>query len=55
MEVLTGIFKQVQPEAVVIVGNDQREFFGPDLTPAITVFTAKRSTTCSICTKDRRA
>jgi hypothetical protein len=42
MEVLTGIFRQVQPEAVVIVGNDQREFFGPDLTPSITIFNGEK-------------
>lgn len=31
-------FKDVAPEAFVIVGNDQRETFNEDLTPAITVF-----------------
>jgi len=31
-------FKDVAPEAFVIVGNDQREIFSDDLTPAITVF-----------------
>ena len=31
-------FKDVAPEAFVIVGNDQREIFSNDLTPAITVF-----------------
>ena len=30
--------ESVQPEAVVILGNDQREFFNPGLTPAITVY-----------------
>src|SRR5438132_30137 len=31
-------FKDVAPEAFVIVGNDQREIFSNDLTPAITIF-----------------
>src|ERR1700704_3583628 len=31
-------FNAVSPDAVVIVGNDQREFFNPGLTPAITVY-----------------
>ena len=31
-------FKDVAPDAFVIVGNDQREMFTGDLTPAITVF-----------------
>lgn len=31
-------FKEVAPDAFVIVGNDQREIFSEDLTPAITVF-----------------
>src|SRR5262245_16562365 len=31
-------FKDVAPDAFVIVGNDQREIFAEDLTPAITVF-----------------
>ena len=31
-------FDAVAPEAVVIVGNDQREFFNPGLTPSITVY-----------------
>jgi len=31
-------FKDVAPDAFVIVGNDQREIFSNDLTPAITVF-----------------
>ena len=38
MEVLTQKFKEAAPEAVVIVGNDQREFFDEGLTPAITVY-----------------
>src|ERR1700684_4137419 len=38
MEVLAEKFKEAAPEAVVIVGNDQREFFDEGLTPAITVY-----------------
>src|ERR1700723_2345661 len=38
MEVLTQKFKETAPEAVVILGNDQREFFDEGLTPAITVY-----------------
>ena len=38
MDVLGGKFKAVSPDAVVILGNDQREFFNPGLTPAITVY-----------------
>jgi hypothetical protein len=38
MAELTKKFNEVKPEAVVIVGNDQREFFGPDLTPSITIY-----------------
>jgi Catalytic LigB subunit of aromatic ring-opening dioxygenase len=38
MEVLTKKFAAVEPEAIVILGNDQREFFGPDLTPPITIY-----------------
>ena len=38
MEALSAKFTETGPEAVVIVGNDQREFFEEDLTPAITIF-----------------
>jgi len=38
MEQLTRKFAEVKPDAVVIVGNDQREFFDADLTPSITVY-----------------
>ncbi len=38
MQVLTKKFKDTAPEAVVIVGNDQREFFDESLTPSITVY-----------------
>ena len=41
MERLTKKFQQVAPEAVVIVGNDQREFFTEELTPSITVYRGK--------------
>jgi OH-DDVA oxygenase len=41
MESLTRKFAQVAPEAVVIVGNDQREFFTDELTPAITIYRGK--------------
>jgi OH-DDVA oxygenase len=38
LEILGAKFNQVAPDAVVILGNDQREFFNPGLTPAITVY-----------------
>ena len=38
MEALGRKFKEVNPDAVVIVGNDQREFFDEGLTPSITVY-----------------
>ena len=38
MERLSQIFQKAAPEAVVIVGNDQREFFTDELTPSITVY-----------------
>src|SRR5579864_2677270 len=38
MEVLGKKFKEAAPEAVVILGNDQREFFDEGLTPSITVY-----------------
>src|ERR1700744_1140429 len=38
MGVRGGKFGEAAPEAVVIVGNDQREFFDEGLTPAITVY-----------------
>jgi hypothetical protein len=41
METLGQKFNAVAPDAVVIVGNDQREFFNPGLTPAITVYRGK--------------
>lgn len=42
MEVLGKKFKETAPEAVVIVGNDQREFFKAELTPSITVYRGKQ-------------
>jgi len=38
LEALGQKFDAVAPDAVVILGNDQREFFNPGLTPAITVY-----------------
>jgi hypothetical protein len=38
MAALGAKFNDVSPDAVVIVGNDQREFFNSGLTPAITVY-----------------
>jgi aromatic ring-opening dioxygenase catalytic subunit (LigB family) len=38
LQALGRKFDEVSPDAVVIVGNDQREFFNPGLTPAITVY-----------------
>jgi|SRR5579871_159364 len=41
MEVLSRKFQEAAPEAIVVVGNDQREFFNADLTPSITVYRGK--------------
>lgn len=41
MEALARKFQEVKPDAVIIVGNDQREYFGEDLTPSITVYRGK--------------
>ena len=38
LEALGRKFDDVSPEAVVILGNDQREFFNAGLTPSITVY-----------------
>ena len=38
LEALGRKFDEVAPDAVVILGNDQREFFNSGLTPAITVY-----------------
>lgn len=41
IDVLTAKFRSVAPEAIVILGNDQREFFTAELTPSITVYRGK--------------
>ncbi len=41
MEALGRKFQEVAPEAVVMVGNDQREFFTEELTPGITIYNGK--------------
>ena len=41
LEALGRKFNEVAPDAVVIIGNDQREFFNSGLTPAITVYRGK--------------
>ena len=38
LEALGKKFNEVAPDAVVILGNDQREFFNAGLTPSITVY-----------------
>src|SRR5215212_4343940 len=38
LDTLSRKFEAVTPDAVVILGNDQREFFNAGLTPAITVY-----------------
>jgi hypothetical protein len=38
LEALGKKFNAVKPDAVVILGNDQREFFNAGLTPSITVY-----------------
>jgi hypothetical protein len=38
LETLRRKITEAAPEALVIVGNDQREYFGEDLTPSITVY-----------------
>src|SRR4029453_565949 len=38
LEALGRKFNEVAPDAVVIIGNDQREFFNAGLTPSITVY-----------------
>jgi len=42
LDKLAAKFREVQPDAVVIVGNDQRELFGDDNTPAFLVFTGNK-------------
>jgi hypothetical protein len=38
LDALGRKFREVSPEAMVIIGNDQRELFKDELTPAITVY-----------------
>ncbi|MBV9508016.1 MAG: protocatechuate 3,4-dioxygenase [Acidobacteriia bacterium] len=38
LEALGRKLEEAAPDALVVVGNDQREFFGEDLTPSITVY-----------------
>ena len=38
LEALGKKFNEVNPDAVVIIGNDQREFFNEGLTPSITIY-----------------
>lgn len=38
LDALALKFKEVAPDAIVIVGNDQREIFSDELTPPITIF-----------------
>jgi hypothetical protein len=38
LETLGQKFNEVAPDAVVILGNDQREFFNAGLTPSITIY-----------------
>jgi aromatic ring-opening dioxygenase catalytic subunit (LigB family) len=38
LEQLGRKFDEVRPDAVIILGNDQREFFNPGLTPSITIY-----------------
>lgn len=38
LDKMAAKFREVRPDAVVIVGNDQRELFGDDNTPAFLVF-----------------
>jgi len=42
LEALGRKFNDVSPDAVVIIGNDQREFFNAGLTPSITVYRGSR-------------
>ena len=42
MEVLGRKFQEAAPEAVIILGNDQREFFNAGLTPSITIYRGEK-------------
>jgi hypothetical protein len=39
---LAEVFRELKPDLVIIVGNDQKEVFLDDLTPAITVFSGEQ-------------
>lgn len=39
VEVLAGRLRDAEPEAVVVVGDDQQELFGGDVVPAVAVYT----------------
>jgi hypothetical protein len=42
LDALGNRFRSVAPEALVIVGNDQREMFDDELTPSITIYRASQ-------------
>jgi len=42
LDTLAAKFREVSPDAVVIIGNDQRELFRDDNTPAFLVFTGSK-------------
>ncbi len=42
LDTMAAKFREVSPDAVVIVGNDQRELFRDDNTPAFLVFTGSK-------------
>lgn len=42
IEAMADRFAEVKPDVAIIFGNDQRELFLEDLTPAITVFTGEK-------------
>jgi OH-DDVA oxygenase/3-O-methylgallate 3,4-dioxygenase len=42
IKVMADKWAEVQPDVCVIMGNDQREVFLPDLTPALTVFCGEK-------------
>ena len=42
LDVLAGKLDAAAPDLAIVVGNDQREIFGEDLTPAITLYRGER-------------
>ncbi len=42
LDQLAGVFREMNPDLVIVVGNDQREVFLDDLTPAITIYSGER-------------